>query len=146
MKFWDTSAVVPLCLAQPASADVRPLLLADGDMVVWWGTVVECTSALARLERNGELPPRGVHAAFQALGLLRVAWTEVAASEAARDQAAHLLRTHPLRAGDALQLVAALVWSGGATAGLELVTLDDRLRSAAVREGFSVLPQSQATG
>lgn len=140
MKFWDTSAVVPLCLAQPASADVRPLLLADGDMVVWWGTVVECTSALARLERSGELGPHGVRAAFRALDLLRAGWTEVAASEAARDRAARLLRTHQLRAGDAMQLAAALIWSGGTTAGLELVTLDDRLRAAAVREGFTVLP------
>jgi predicted nucleic acid-binding protein len=45
---------------------------------------------------------------------------------------------HPLRAADALQLAAALVWMGGAPNGAELVTRDTRLAHAARKEGFAV--------
>jgi hypothetical protein len=47
-----------------------------------------------------------------------------------------LLRVHPLRAAGALQLAAALEWAGAPPDG-ELVTFDERLREAAVREGFA---------
>lgn len=140
MRYWDTSALVPLLLAQPATERVHPLLRDDDDIVVWWGTVVECNSALARLERSGELPPPAIQSALEALALLREGWSEVSASEAVREQAARLLRVHPLRAADALQLAAALVWSGGSPTGLEVVSLDERLRTALSREGFSTLP------
>jgi hypothetical protein len=57
----------------------------------------------------------------------------------ARD--ADVLAAHPLRAADALQLAAALVWTGEAAAGEAFVCLDERLRDAARREGFEVLPE-----
>ena len=52
--------------------------------------------------------------------------------------ALRLLASHPLRAADALQLAAALVWARGRPAGHELVSLDERLRTAATLEGFTV--------
>lgn len=54
--------------------------------------------------------------------------------------ALRLLASHPLRAADALQLAAALVWARGQPGGHEIVCLDDRLASAALLEGFTVLP------
>jgi predicted nucleic acid-binding protein len=48
---------------------------------------------------------------------------------------------HALRAADAFQLAAALLWSRGKTTGREFVSFDDRLREAAVREGFDMLPR-----
>ena len=48
---------------------------------------------------------------------------------------------HPLRAADALQLAAALLWTEGAAMGSQFVCLDQNLREAAVREGFTVLPK-----
>lgn len=48
------------------------------------------------------------------------------------------MRLHPLRAADALQLAAALVLSDFEPRTLPFVTLDDRLASAARREGFEV--------
>jgi hypothetical protein len=47
---------------------------------------------------------------------------------------------HPLRAGDALQLAAALVSSEDAPQGETFVCLDTRLRDAARREGFAIRP------
>jgi len=60
-----------------------------------------------------------------------------------RARAARLLSLHPLRAADALQLAAALVWCRERTAEAPFVCLDDRLRLAAAREGFRVLPYAE---
>lgn len=38
MKFWDASALVLLCCAQPATAQAERLARDDGTMVVWWAT------------------------------------------------------------------------------------------------------------
>ena len=53
MRFWDASALVPLVVDQPASARVKALLQEDRALVVWWGSVVECWAAFARLRREG---------------------------------------------------------------------------------------------
>lgn len=68
-------------------------------------------------------------------------WTEVEPSEAVREQAARVLRLHPLRAADSLQLAAAMVWCQGDPSHGEFVCLDHRLRDAARREGFVILPR-----
>lgn len=140
MKFWDASALVPLCCAQPASAQVNRLARADETMVVWWATPVEIVSALARLGREGALTAADVNATLALLGTLREAWTEVLPVDGVRERAERLLRAHSLRAADALQLAAALVWVADRPAGAVLVTLDDRLRTAATQEGFTVEP------
>jgi len=57
-----------------------------------------------------------------------------------RERAGRVLRAHPLRAADALQLAAALVWCDDASSGETFVSLDDRLRGAARREGFTIQP------
>jgi hypothetical protein len=59
---------------------------------------------------------------------------------ALRERAGRLLRGHPLRAGDALQLAAALAWTEDTPGGERFVCLGDRLRGAASREGFTALP------
>jgi hypothetical protein len=56
-----------------------------------------------------------------------------------RRTAERLLRTHPLRAADSLQLAAALIAADHDPSNLEIVCLDARLTSAARREGFAVL-------
>ena len=110
-------------------------------MVVWWGTVVEATSALVRRERAGELNAGAVSNSLELLDTLAASWSEVPPSDALRRSARRLLHVHPLRAADGLQLAAALslVESGNARA-VEFVCLDDRLRQAAAREGLRLMP------
>ena len=55
MKFWDSSAIIPLCLKEPTSERIRDVLKVDEDIVVWWATRVECLSALERRRREGAL-------------------------------------------------------------------------------------------
>ncbi len=115
----------------------------DPEVVVWWATEVECESGIARGEREGLLTGAEGTLARERLEELRERWVEVEPAEPQRKAARRLLRTHPLRAGDALQLSAALVAAEADPVTLELVTLDDRLADAARREGFQVVPQQQ---
>jgi predicted nucleic acid-binding protein len=135
VRFWDSSALVPLCLDQPRSAEARTLAGEDAEMVVWWGSAIECASAIARLYRENLLTAAQERAARALLAELGASWFEVQPGSSLRDQAMRVLRLHPLRAADALQLAAALEWSGPAAGGV-FVSFDDRLRSAAEREGF----------
>ena len=108
MRFWDSSAIVPLLVPQTATKAIEALLSADSNMLVWWGTSVECVSALARLERERSLSPDDVGMAQRRLHALAQGWHEIQPHVKVRSNAERLLRVHPLRAADALQLAAAL--------------------------------------
>lgn len=140
MRFWDTSAIVPLCVTESATARVRRLVDADPSLVVWWATRTECVSALARLRREGALTDTDERHARQVLEALAAEWAEVSPSERLRRRTERLLAMHTLRAADAFQLAAALLWSRGDTAAHAVVSFDARLREAAAREGFLILP------
>ncbi len=140
MRFWDSSAVLPLLVPEPETRQLTGLLEADASVMVWWGTRLECASALARLEREGRLPARESVLAWTRLTTLGDGWVEVSPTFAVRDDAERLLRAHLLRAADALQLAAASTGSNHRRGSLEFVTLDQRLADAARREGFVVKP------
>jgi len=140
VRFWDSSAVVALLVPEDTTPALTALARADPALVVWWATPLECASAVARLEREGALSGGDVTAALERLRQAGREWLEVPPTELVRERAGRLLRVHPLRAADALQLAAALVAADSNPANLELVTLDDRLRQAALREGFPVRP------
>ncbi len=140
MRFWDASAVVPILVEELSSADLRATAENDRDIIVWWGTSVECASAIARRERGDPDGARKAAEAFAALDTLAATWAEVPPSDQLRDGARRLVRVHDLRAADAFQLAAARVASDGNHETLPFVTLDDRLALAARREGFPILP------
>jgi hypothetical protein len=141
MRFWDSSAIIPLCLKEPHTEKIFQLARADGDLVVWWATRIECHSAISRRRREGVLSAEAERQAKSILIALAGEWSEVQPSEKVRQRAERLLRVHPLRAADALQLSSALVWANESTSDLEFVCLDVNLREAAFNEGFSVLPE-----
>jgi predicted nucleic acid-binding protein len=140
VRFWDASAIVPLLLGQPATRVVQPLIEEVPEAVIWWGTPLECASAVARLRREGGLGPRAEADAHELLQEWREQCAEIQPTDRIRALASRLLRTHPLRAADSLQLAAALEWAGSPD-GHVLVTLDRRLAHAALAEGFRVVPE-----
>jgi len=140
MRFWDSSAVVPLVIDESMSRALDDVFR-SGAMVVWWGTLVEVSSALARREHAGRLSPSSSTQGANLLQDLAVAWHEVSPTDAIRRSAQRLLRVHALRAADSLQLAAALTAAAGEPSGVEFVCLDSRLRQAAAREGFRLLPE-----
>ncbi len=140
MAFWDGSAIVPLCCAQSGSAQGRRLLAELGRMVAWWGTPVEGRSAVARLVRDGGLTSGQRATAVRLLHQLRRSWDEILPSEAVRAIAEALPDDYSLRAGDAWQLAAALVWCRERPRRRPFVCLDKRLAKAASDMGFTVHP------
>ena len=146
MRFWDASALVPMLVEDERTTAVQKLLDEDPVPGVWWGTEVECVSAIARHERLGAISGGEAQAAVQRLARLTEEWVEVQPGGALRRTAVRLLRVQALRAGDVLQVAAAIEISAPSPAGLPFVTLDARLADAARREGFRVLvPGAAAT-
>ena len=142
MKFWDTSAIVPLVVIEPSTATAKSILTGDSSIVVWWGTRTECFSALNRQIRDGNLRIEDERQARQVLQQLADAWSEVQPSELLRGTAERLLAVHALRAADAFQLAAALHWCQRKPNDRNLVSFDIRLRDAAYKEGFTILPSA----
>jgi len=136
MRFWDASAIVPLLMTEATTKVVQGLAAADSAMLVWWATEVECAAAIARLERDGALEAAAAIDAFDRLKRLGQGWHEVDPSDAIREAAVRFLRVHQLRAADALQLAAAFVAAERRPSSFEIVTLDERLATAARKEGF----------
>jgi predicted nucleic acid-binding protein len=139
MKFWDASAVIPLLAFEPTRPRLLELLEQDPQVLIWWGTTVEIASALARREREQMLSADEVTSALALARQLTGSWHEIVPSDAVRRAAERLLRTHPLRAADSLQLAAALIAADHDPGNLQVVCLDERLNSAARREGFTVV-------
>ena len=139
MRFWDTSSIVPLLVEEAPSRALAAEFDRDPLQVVWWGTELECLSALACRERDGALDAAAVRVAADRLAQLSEAWREVQPSVWLRRTAGRILRVHPLRAADALQLAAAVIAADDSPRSLPFMTLDDRLALAAEREGFPVV-------
>lgn len=139
MRFWDTSGVVALSSDEVHSPLARSMLIDDDRMVVWWGTTVEFVSALARQERTGILTSAEFAGHYRYLNALSRVWVEIQPGPVLRRLAQRLLRTHPLRTADALQLAAALTAAQGDPTTLGFVCFDRRLNEAAQREGLEVL-------
>lgn len=139
MKFWDSSAIVGLIVAEKESARLQALAREDPEIVAWWATPIECASAISRREREGLLETNAASAAFGRLTRLRAVWQEVQPVEQVRELSMRLLRVHNLRSSDSLQLAAALLASEQRPSSLDLVCLDGRLALAAQREGFNVI-------
>jgi predicted nucleic acid-binding protein len=140
LRFWDSSAIVPLIVPERTSPSLQRLYAADPVVFAWWSADVECASAIVRRQRAGALSPAVVDGAFVRLNALRAGWHEVEPSEDVREFAKRLLRVHDLRAADALQLAAAVFAAETRPSTLEFVCLDDRLVEAARREGFPTTP------
>ena len=134
--FWDASAIVPLCVPAQNPGHGRRLLHQHAP-VVWWGTTVEVISALARLKRERLLTEAQHLAASQRLEALQKVWREIQPTDRLRDLAKTRLDRYEIRAADALQLAAALVWCNERPKNRAFLCRDVRLREVARKEGFT---------
>ena len=139
MRFWDTSAIVPLVIAESASPKVKNWVRSDSEIIVWTLTRVELLSAIARRRREDSRSLSMLAAARRNIVRAWDGWSEITAVELVRRHAERLVEAYPLRAADALQLGAALIAAEDNPRNLEFVTLDRSLADVAEREGFPVL-------
>ena len=113
MRFWDSSAVVPLLVEQASSPRVAGWVTEDDTIALWTLTPVEVASALRRLVRDKALDEEVARLAeLRMEGLVRVCHVVIDV-DPVKSLAIRLLRLHPLGAFDALQLGAALHWAEG---------------------------------
>ncbi len=139
MRFWDSSAVVPLIVPEPETKSCRALIEQDPEMLVWTFTPTEVLSAIYRKLREGKMAEE-ISGILTRLKTLEESWFEVIHLEATRRKAHRLLAVHPLRAADALQLAAALLAFEERPEGENFITFDKNLALAAQKEGFEVVP------
>jgi len=104
--------------------------------VVWWATPVEIASALARLVRMKQLDPSDWTKACKLAKRLADSWSVIQPSDALRAKAAQLVDRYDLRAADSFQLAAALQWCEDTPQGRVFLTIDQKLREAALLSGF----------
>jgi uncharacterized protein with PIN domain len=95
VRFWDTSALIPLVLAETGSAQARRWLAEDHDVIVWTLARVEALSAIARRRREARASARALDAAREALLAGWPHWSEVTAVELVRRHAERIVETHP---------------------------------------------------
>ncbi len=139
MNFRDTSALVALGVDEPHRQIALRALEANDRMAVWWGAPIEYVAALSRRERDGSLTTSEVSEHLGQLHALAQVWYEVQPGQRIRMMAQRLLRVHPLKAADSLQLAAALAVAEDDPSSVGFVCFDARLNRAASREGFSIL-------
>ena len=133
--FWDASALIPLCVRQ--SLTPRAIVLHNRHgVVVWWATAVEIASALARLLRMRQIDTAQFAAATELAKTLADSWSVIQPFDSLRARAIQLVGRYDLRAGDALQLAAALEWCEHLPQGRVFLTADQELREAASIVGF----------
>lgn len=136
--FWDSSALVAMCLQQRFTSSTQELS-EKYDVVVWWATPVEARSAFARELRAGTLTRLDYQQALQKFDVIRAGWYEIQPAEELREIAEAMLERYQLRGADALQLAAAYVWSGGRPFDRHFVCGDKRLLKAANEAGFRAI-------
>jgi predicted nucleic acid-binding protein len=120
--YWDSSALIPLCVSQPQSPRSRTLY-DTFTVVTWWASRVEMISGLTRLERMGQISHDQFVSGKKTVQEIARVWSSVQS---------------PLRAADAIQLAAAHAACDYKPERFVLITADQRLEDAARRSGFAV--------
>lgn len=140
MKFWDSSAIVPLVVEEEETDYCLRTLSEDREMLIWCLSRIEVLSALCRRLREGGISNSNFRKAKSRLSALVEGAYEVTVSNNVRERASRLIEVHPLRAADACQLASALVATGEDPSRLAMICFDRRLKNAALMEGFAVNP------
>lgn len=133
MRFWDSSALVPLLFEESSTRTMISLTMADPLIVVSFITPVELASAVTR--RRGDK-----QAARKMFAELESTWIVIDDYDDILRHARTMAVRHGLRSNDAIQLASAMNAATGNTSELAFVARDEELLAAARAEGFPTLP------
>jgi predicted nucleic acid-binding protein len=135
----ESSAVLAWLLDESAAPQVRKLL-ASADMVVASDlTIVECDRVLHRAAALGDLTEADAADRRAHLATAASHWHVLRIGPEVVERARQSFPGPPIRTLDAIHLASALV-ARSAIAGLELLSLDERIRRAASMLGVRVQP------
>jgi predicted nucleic acid-binding protein len=137
VSYWDASALLPLVVREVRTSSYLRLARSEA-VVTWWGSYLECVSAIQRRAREGLAAPPQTAESYRLLEELAGDWREVGESDQLRRAATRFLRTHKLRTNDALQLGAAMVAGHFEPREVRFRSDDRQLLRAAEKEGFAL--------
>lgn len=140
MNFWDSSALVTLLIKEEKTKEVLDLFEKSDAILIWTLSPVEVCSTIHRLIRMGHLATERAEKVFRHWDELKNKFQLIQNIELVKSRALRVLRNHPLKAADSLQLAAALIACLEHPEGHSFVCLDTKLAAAASKEGFEVLP------
>lgn len=138
MSFWDSSAIVPLCLNEVRSQSARTYWRRFPERYVWREAPVEIVSAISRRLREKSIDQHEVSTAERRLTQLELHWGVIESTDRCIEIARTFPKLYGLRALDSLHLAAALVWCKELPKKKDFVSADSRLCQAAESAGFTV--------
>lgn len=137
--FWDTSAIIPLCVRQDNTPEARRVGRIYSKRIIWTGTKVEIHSSLSRLKRMDALDSKSYKVALRQWEKFLGPAHEVREIAKLISIAVRLPEKYRLRSLDAFQLAAALVWCREKPRNRPFVSADIRLAGAATNAGFDAI-------
>ena len=136
----ESSAVLAWLLDEVAATEVRQSLASSAMVVASDLTVIECDRVLFRAAALGELTEAEAADRRAHLATALAHWHVLRIAPEIVERARQPFPGEPIRTLDAIHLASALV-ARSAVAGLELLSLDERIRRAAARLGVRVHPK-----
>ncbi len=135
----ESSAVIAWLLGEPSGKGVREALAESEAVVSSDLTLVECDRVLIRAVTLGKISEAQAADRRAALSAAAARWHVLKVAGDIVERARRPFPQEPIRTLDALHLSSALV-ARSALPGLELLSLDERIRDNARALGFGIHP------
>ena len=136
----ESSAVLAWLLGAPSGERIRKAL-ARADMILASDlTLIECDRVLIRAHALNEMSEVQMVERRSRLNSVATHWTVLRISPEVVERARRSFPVEPIRTLDAIHVATALLASS-ALPDLSLLTLDDRIRAAALQLGLTVSPK-----
>jgi predicted nucleic acid-binding protein len=135
----ESSAVLAWLFGEDAGHRVREVLSKSELVIASDLTLLECDRVLIRAVALGEIKEAAAADRRAQLNEAAAHWHMLRLSIDIVDRARHPFPSEPIRTLDAIHLAAALA-ARSAAGGVELLTLDDRVRRAGNELGFRLQP------
>ena len=140
MKIYaESSAVLAWLLGEEAAPRVRDILRKAELVIASDLTLLECDRVLIRALALGEIEEAAAADRRAHLNAAAAHWHVLSLSTDIVDRARRPFPAEPIRTLDAMHLASALMARSGA-AGVEILSLDDRVRRAGEQLGFRLQP------
>lgn len=136
----ESSAVLAWLLGEETGPRVRQTLMTAETVIVSDLTLIECERVLIRAIALGETTEAAAADRRAHLNAAAAQWNVLRIGAEIVDRAKQRFPTEPIRTVDAIHLASALT-ARSAIAGLEILSLDDRIRGTAAQLGFRIQPQ-----
>jgi PIN domain-containing protein len=136
----ESSAVLAWLLDEPTAPEIRDRLGTADIVVASDLTLIECDRVVIRAAVLGDITEADAADRRAYLTTAAAYWNLLRISGDIVDRARQPFPGDPIRTVDAIHLASALV-ARSAAPGLQVLSLDDRIRTAAKKLGFSVQPE-----